>query len=458
MAQGNRRNLAKMGLSASEQCGRDPGSSDPTPVVPKWLRVGIPIVAFALAGLLATFAKAADPALRESEPRVAGVVTEYRENAHADVILGRLLETDTLDNKGPRVPLKLVSLFTDQVPPNDLSRALAREHGFTITQSAADAVLAPSRDPQGLHGILLIAEHGDYPRSPSGQTIYPKRRLFAEIVAALERTGRVVPLFIDKHLADNWEDAKWIYDVAREKNVPLMAGSSLPVAWRCPPADVHNEQPLEEITAVSYGALDAYGFHALEIVQCLAEQRAGGETGVRAVRCLTGDAVWHAGRDGVYSRALLLDCLERLQNAPDLAERPLEERVAEPVLFHIVYRDGLRANVLILNGAVGQWAAAWRYASGATEATLFWVQEERPFMHFSNLLAGITRMVHTGQPAWPVQRTLLTSGMLDALHVSKQHGGRWEETPHLEFAYTSNWRWTQPPLPPVGSQPPLAPP
>src|SRR5690606_36817402 len=126
---------------------------------------------------------------------------------------------------------------------------------------------------------------------------------------------------------------------AREKNVALMAGSSLPVAWRCPPADVHNEQPLEEITAVSSGALDAYGFHALEIVQCLAEQRAGGVTGERAVRCLTGDPVWQAGRNGVYSQALLIVCLDHQQNPPELAERALNQRVAYPVVFHIVYRD-----------------------------------------------------------------------------------------------------------------------
>ncbi|SVE59518.1 uncharacterized protein METZ01_LOCUS512372, partial [marine metagenome] len=47
------------------------------------------------------------------------VVTEYRHNSHADVIVSRLLLTHTLDGKGERPNLKLVSLYTDQVPKND---------------------------------------------------------------------------------------------------------------------------------------------------------------------------------------------------------------------------------------------------------------------------------------------------------------------------------------------------
>ena len=65
-----------------------------------------------------------------------------------------------------------------------------------------------------------------------------------------------------------------------------MAGSSLPTLWRYPPTDVKLGEPLKEIVAVSYHRLDAYGFHALEMVQCLAERRKGGESGIKQVRCL----------------------------------------------------------------------------------------------------------------------------------------------------------------------------
>ena len=213
-----------------------------------------------------------------------------------------------------------------------------------------------------MDGVLLIAEHGNYPVSDTGQVVYPKRRMFEQIAATFRASGRSAPVFIDKHLADNWTDAKWIYDTAKELNAPLMAGSSLPVLWRYPPDDVRRGAKLKEIVAVSYHTLDAYGFHALEIVQALAERRAGGETGVASVQCLTGKAVWEAEKSGVYDRRLLDDALSRLKERPLPPGKKIEELVSEPVLFVINYRDGLRANVFTLNHAVGEWAAAWRYA------------------------------------------------------------------------------------------------
>lgn len=379
---------------------------------------------------------------------MAAVVTEYRHNSHADVIVSRLLQTHTLDGKGAVSPLKLVSLFTDQVPATDTSRALAVEHKFTIYDNVADT-LTLGTGKLAVDGVLLVAEHGKYPVSATGQTVYPKRRLFEEVVKVFRSSDRVTPVFIDKHLADNWEDANWIYQTARELKVPLMAGSSLPVLWRYPPTDVERDAKLEEIVVVSYHTLDGYGFHGMEMMQCLAERRAGGETGVRRVQCLTGDAVWEAGEKKLYNPELLTAALGRLKASPILRNPNIKALVKEPILFHIEYSDGLKTNMLTLNGAVGEWSAAWKYAQGGkSDSTLFYTQEARPFMHFSYLLEGIEEMMQTGKPAWPVERTLLTSGMLDALLNSKQRGGQAVETPHLNIAYRSDWNWRRPPEPP----------
>jgi hypothetical protein len=215
--------------------------------------------------------------------------------------------------------------------------------------------------------------------------------------------------------------------------------------------DVRRGARLQEIVAVSYHRLDAYGFHALEAVQALAERRAGGETGVAWVQCLSGAAVWDAAHRGVYDRRLLDEALSRLRERPLPAGKTIEELVPEPVLFVIQYNDGLRAHVFTLNGGVAEWAAAWRYAeTGETESTLFWTQEARPFYHFTYLLMGIEKMMQTGKPSWPVERTLLTSGVLDALLISKRDGGQRLETPWLDVSYRSDWNWRQPPPPPPG--------
>ena len=48
--------------------------------------------------------------------------------------------------------------------------------------------------------------------------------------------------------------------------------------------------PVEEMLSVAVGGMDSYDFHALETIQCMAERRAGGETGVAAVQGL----LWQA--------------------------------------------------------------------------------------------------------------------------------------------------------------------
>ena len=155
------------------------------------------------------------------------------------------------------------------------------------------------------------------------------------------------------------------------------------------------------------------------------------------------------GRQGRYDRRLLDAALARRKQKG----RPgrIEDLVPEPILFLIEYRDGLRASIFTLNGAVGEWAAAWRVHGQATpQATLFWTQEERPLGHFSFLVRGIERMIHTGKPTWPVERTLLTTGLLDALLTSRARHGVRVPTPHLAIRYKPTHAWQPPPPPPPG--------
>jgi hypothetical protein len=392
------------------------------------------------------------PSLVAAQPtqtkKVAAIVTVYHHNSHADVIVSRLLRTDTLDDKGKRSPLQLVSLYVDQFPPKDLSRSFAASHGFRMSGTIADA-LTLGTGRLAVDGVLLIAEHGDYPRSRTSNIEYPKRRFWEEVLKIFRAGDRVVPVFIDKHLADNWTDAKFIYDTAQELKVPLMAGSSLPTTWRRPSADVDRGGRLREIVALTYHTTDAYGFHALEFAQALAEQRHGSETGIQAVQSFTGDAVWRAFDEKVFDVELFHAAWQRLaqsRSGPDPAA--LRKAVREPRLFRLEYADGLRAHLLELNGAVGEWSAAWRYADKHVESSLFWTQEGRPGMHFTWLLNGIEQMMLTGQPAWNVERTLLTSGVLDALLISLTEKDRRVETPYLMIPYQPIWRWKEPPPPP----------
>lgn len=381
--------------------------------------------------------------------RIAAATTVWTHNSHADLILGRLLQTHTLDGKGDRPNLQLVSLYVDQLPDKDKSRALCREHGVRLSTSIGDALTLGGKE-LAVDGVLLVGEHGKYPENEKGQTLYPRRKFFEETAVVCEQSKRVVPVFTDKHLAASWDDAKWMYDKAQRLKMLLMAGSSLPVLWRRPAIDVTKHAKLGQMVAVSYHTLDGYGFHAMEMVQCLAERRAGGETGVAAVQCLEGAAVWEAGKQGRFDRALLDAALARTDSQRRFQGR-IEDAVKAPVVFLMEYRDGFKASVLTLNHAVGEWAVAWREQGKAQPpSTLFWTQEARPFGHFSLLLNGIEQMMHTGKPTWPVERTLLTTGALDALLTSKLQGGKRIETPHLAIRYEPTFEWHEPPAPPPG--------
>src|SRR5262245_5344618 len=410
-----------------------------------------PAFRIALAALATLFARAngAEPASSPPAKNIAAIATVYYHNSHADLIVSRLLQTDTLDGKGNGSPLKLAALYTDQKPEKDISRLLAASHRFRVSPSIEDA-LTLGTGRLAVDGVLLIAEHGEYPKTSLGNTRYPKRRFWEETLQVFRASHQVVPVFIDKHLADNWQDARFIYDSAREMKIPIMAGSSVPGTWRRPAADVARGARLAEIVALTFHTTDAYGFHALEAVQALAEQRHGGETGIRSVQCLGGDAVWRAQEERLFDPELFQAAWARLP-AHHNGDRTLREAVPKPKLMIVEYTDGLRAFLLELNGAVGEWSAAWRYREDRlVESAQLWTQEARPAAHFTLLLHGIERMMLTGKPAWNVERTLLTSGALDALLQSYARGGERIETPYLGLGYQPTWRWQDPPPPPPG--------
>jgi hypothetical protein len=182
----------------------------------------------------------------------------------------------------------------------------------------------------------------------------------------------------------------------------------------------------------------------------LCERRHGGEAGVTAVQCLEGPAVWKARDAGRFDAKLLDSAWSRREHATR-SRSPLEESVPRPTAFFIEYRDGFRATLLTLNPANDEWSIAWRQADEPEpRSTLFWTQEARPFGHFTFLLQGIEGMMHRGQPAWPVERTLLTTGMLDGLLTSRLRGGERLKTPHLAITYRPTFDWREPAPPPEG--------
>ncbi len=364
--------------------------------------------------------------------RIAAILTEYRPLSHADVIITKFLRgipTDT-DLVSPRV--EIASMYVDQFPDNDLSRGYAEEFGVPIFRSIPGA-LTLGGDTLAVDGVLLIGEHGDYAWNEKEQHLYPRKPFMEQICGVMATSGRTVPVFNDKHLSYNWADALWIFERLQGLGAPFMAGSSLPTCWRNPWLEHELETPISEALAIGYSGLDSYGFHALETLQCMIERRRGGESGVAAVTCLEGSAVWQAARDGLWSRELADVALATMQKKSGGA---VEDGCPNPALFLLEYRDGTRGAVLMLTDYVEGFAYAARVGDEIV-ATEFYLQGGSPHAHFSYLSLNVEEMFVSGVPTYDAKRTLLTSGVLEAALESRYRGHVRVETPYLDVAYRS---------------------
>lgn len=379
---------------------------------------------------------------------VAAVVTAYTPNSHSDVIVGKILEGWQQDG-GAGPDLKLVSLWTDQVPANDRSRSLAEKHGFRIAKSIDDAI-TNGTDRIQVAGVLSIGEHGNYPFTPdTNQHMYPRRRFFDEIAATFRRVGQVVPVFNDKHLAYRWDDAKHMFDTARALQIPFLAGSSVPVAWRVPPLDLPRDCEIEAAVTIGHGGLESYGFHALETHQCLIERRRGGETGLAAIQAVRGNEILKAEQAGRWSRELFDAALKTMPPLKRAKENWTESK--DSAAYLLEHRDGLRSAVIMASGLAAHFASAVKLkGQDKPLATWFKLQENKPYGHFAYLLFAIEHTVRTGMAAYPVERTLLTTGMLDRLMHSLAQEGRRFETPELHLAYQpADWPFANHPKSPL---------
>jgi hypothetical protein len=378
--------------------------------------------------------------------RIALVATIYKHLSHAQHIGDRFLVGYPRAGRWHRSEARIVSLYVDQRPEGDQSADRAREFGFEVYPTVAEA-LRCGGPALAVDGVLLIGEHGDYPRNDLGQILYPRYELFKECVRVFEEDGRAVPLFNDKHLSYSFAKAKEMVDDAHRLGFPLLAGSSLPVTWRLPDLELPLGCDLDGALMVGVGGSDAMDYHALEAMQCMVERRRGGEVGVRAVQLLDGDAVWQAGDDGQWSWELLESALSRSDTPRGLSEEDsrtqdlvgsgeVRRLVEKPAAYLIEYADGLRATLLMLNGAVKDYCFAARVAGQPDPvSTQFFLTPVPAVTYSACLMAKVEEMFVTGRAPYPAERTLLVSGMLESCLQSRKAGNTRLDTPHLTVAY-----------------------
>jgi hypothetical protein len=368
-----------------------------------------------------------------ARPKIAVVMTACFYRSHAHVLLENFLEPYLFRGQLKQPAVHVASFFCAQFNENDLLRRIAADYGIPIFDSI-DAALCRGGRELAVDGVVSIGEHGEYPENELGQQLYPRKEFFDQIVAVFRRSGRSVPVFNDKHLSYRFDWAREMVDTARDMKFPFLAGSSVPLSQRVPDVSLPPGSVIEEAVSIHGGPTERYGYHALEVLQAIVEDRRGGETGIARVTYLTADDLRSDAGRGKWS-VELAETAMRAEHHLNGTSPPtnLLSDLAEG--FLVEYRDGTRGTVLKVGNSGIRWNVACRLRGEP---------QPRAFAHyvgpwnnrglFRALANAIQVMVVEKKAPYPVERTLLSTGATEAAMVSK-HRREPVPTPQLEFAY-----------------------
>lgn len=379
--------------------------------------------------------------------RIALVATEVRQHSHAQHFLDRHTLGYTWGGAWQAPRIDVASVYVDQFPEGDLARERIRRHGLRQFPTVAEA-LTLGGSQLAVDGVVIIGEHGEYPNNEKGQKLYPRYKWFKEAVKVFEASGRSVPVFNDKHLSTTWQQCSEMVADSKRLDFPFLAGSSLPVTWRLPAIDMPFDVPLVESVCVGYGGIDSYDFHALETAQCMSERRRGGEVGISKVLALRNEKLWEAiaAAERETTRRLLVAALCRSHNLPVEGGYPTDpvtfewaRRVfPETVGYLIEHGNGFRTSMFLT--AVRDFNyAGLRADTGEIVSCQMYLpmpgQSATTADFFNPLARHIETMVLERRAPYPVERTLLTSGMVIAGVDSLYKGQTEILTPEMQVRY-----------------------
>lgn len=403
-----------------------------------------------LAATAAAAVGAVKPIARAAESqrkKIAFLGTEARLHSHAQHFLDRLTLGYAWQGGWQEPRVDVASVYIDQFPEGDLVRGRVKRHKLKLFATIPEA-LTLGGDRLAVDGVVIIGEHGEYPKNEKGQTLYPRYEWFKEVVKVFEASGRAVPVFNDKHLSTSWDRCREMVDDSKRLNFPFLAGSSLPVTWRLPGIDMPYDVPLVESVCVGYGGVDSYDFHGLETAQCMSERRRGGEVGIESVQALRGQPMWEllATADRKNTSRLLASALSRSHTLPvkeGYVEDPIsvdwaQHNFPELLAYFIQHRDGFRTTLFMaeihdfnyagLRGDTNEIVSCQMYLPMPTHSAT-------TADFFNPLVRHIETMMLENEAPYPVERTLLTSGMTLAAVDSIHNGYTVVSTPEMNVVY-----------------------
>lgn len=373
-------------------------------------------------------------------PRIAVLASYWAATrSHADWIVNKLIDGYWWNSEYTPSRVEVASIYMHQHDASLLGQKVAKAKGIPVFRNVADALTLGTNE-LAVDGVVIVAEHGDYSTDLKGHWLLPRWWIYNQVVDVFEKNKRSVPVFNDKHLSYNWDDAKWMFDKSRELNFPLTGGSSIPVYYRQPEIELEKGSPIKHSIVLGGTSDEGAIFHAIDVLQSFVELRKGGETGVKSVQSIRGIETWKWIEQNPWASKLLASVEKKFNFNSGYFQEAKQTNMCI-----INYNDGTIAAVI---GARG---VGWTFAAdieGQPEPTIVsmlgWAG---PFdqYHASNAQPHwITEMMVTKKEPFNAERLLLSTGitnfyMQSNWKVSKYSPvGRVIETPELNIRYKTN--------------------
>ena len=410
-----------------------------------------------LAGVTAVAARAAGaaPQTVPGRPRIACLASFWAApNSHADWIITKLLDGYWWHGAHTPSRVDVVSVYIHQHDTSLLGQKICQAKNIPIYKTVAEAVTLGGTE-LAVDGVVIVAEHGDYPTDLKGHWLLPRWWIFQQVIKVFEKSQRSVPVFNDKHLSYNWDDAKWMFDKSRELGFPLTGGSSIPTYFREPEIDLGVDTPLKNSIVLGGAADEGAIFHCIDVLQAFVERRKGGETGVKAVQSIRGPETWKWVARTPWAAGLLDAVAKRFRLKP----ASLREDDKANVCI-VDYNDGTRGAVM--SGRDVGWTFAGEIEGQAEPAIISMLGWPGPFSQYhaaNGQPHWITEMMLTKREPYNAERLLLSTGITNHYMDSNWENGRYAavgrriETPLMNMTY----RTTRGPMFEKGVRPPNRP-
>ena len=373
----------------------------------------------------------------ESGPRIAVLVSYWgATRSHADWIVTKLIDGYWWQGAYTKSRVEVVAIYIDQYDESLLGQKVAKAKGIPIFKSVEEAVTLGGEE-LAVDGVVIVAEHGDYPKDLKGRWLLPRWRIFQQMVAVFEKSKRAVPVFNDKHLSYDWDEAKWMFDKSRELNFPLTGGSSIPLYYRKPAIELENDVPLKHSIVIG-GASDEGGiFHCIDVLQAFVERRKGGQTGVKSVQSIRGVETWEWVERNLWAGRLL----EAVAKQFELKPGHFQENAKASICI-VEYNDGTEAAVI--SGRDVGWTFAGEIEGQDQPTIISMLGWAGPFdqYHASNAQPHwITEMMVAKKEPFNAERLLLSTGITNHYVESNWENGVYSaigrriKTPYMDMTY-----------------------